>query len=402
MSVFGNIDGNRRGFEAGSPRKLKPVEDSVCLEEAMGGGLARASVEGSRVADESSAASAQTTIVCAIERGRLERQTLLMLEMLRRWGGPLGQSRVLAVLPRRDRRLSAKTLASLDDLGVELLDGSPLNRLPWYNWYGKVVAALVAEKAATTPVIIWLDGDVLIFEPLVDLGLPGGDDFTARRSVVAPAMLGESSPHREFWDFATETVGMSRADIPWLPADGQAPSQSLGFNAGVYAFRRGLGFSEAYADCVLKLMRSRVSFGDGVFWLNEQVAVMLAMLRLRMRYRELPQAENHMVFGPNPSPSIASARLVHYSHMMYPPNWPAFMARVERERPEFHDWLRSRGPIHKPRVSWNPVHMARKIHRDVYSRWHAKRCARAAQARRARRAASPEAIAEGGETELRM
>ena len=64
------------------------------------------------------------TIVCCIENGRIERQTLLMLELLRRWGGPLGQSRVLAVMPRSGRRPSVETVSALETFDVELHDGS--------------------------------------------------------------------------------------------------------------------------------------------------------------------------------------------------------------------------------------------------------------------------------------
>jgi|GEM_PF-3596613 len=356
----------------------------------MGGGrLTQTNEERSPAADEIPATSDRATVVCCIERGYLEEQSLLMLETLRRWGGPLGQSRVLAVMPRRDRRLSAKTVAALESLGAELRDGSPLNRLPWYNWYGKVVAAQVAEREATTPVVIWLDSDVLIFGPLVELGLPRGDDFTAFRDSPA-AVLGNPSRRREYCEIAWETVGVDPKSPP-RPSDDLPLADALDFNAGVYAFRRGLGFSETYAEHTLRLMRERYSAGGNFsFWMNEQIATATAMLSLGMRFRELPFAENHMVFGPCVNTSFENARVVHYGKMMFPPNWPEFMKRVERERPEFHERLLARGPILRPRVSWNPGYMARKIHRGLRSRMFRKQCVNATEARRARRVAALE------------
>ena len=98
----------------------------------------------------------------------------------------------------------------------------------------------VAERLATTPVVVWLDSDVLIFEPLVELGLPYGDDFTARRESFAPAVQHESSPYVDQWKFYCKVVGMKWDEVPWIPADPPEPPQRMMFNAGVYAFRRGL------------------------------------------------------------------------------------------------------------------------------------------------------------------
>lgn len=292
----------------------------------------------------------EATIVCSIENGRLERQTLLMLELLRRWGGPLGRSRVLAVMPRSDRRPPAETIAALESFGVELHDGARWSRSPCCGWHSKVIAARVAERLATTPVIVWIDSDALIFGPLVELGLPFGDDFTARRESTAPAVLGETSPHVEHWKFFCKVVGMRWDDVPWLPADPPEPPQRLMFDAGVYAFRRGLGFAEAYADCTERLSRAGVAFGRGAYWNGEHHALMFAMLRLGLRWRELSRAENHMIFpgqidGDLAAPPCNDARLVQYGRSLNPQHRPRFLARLRWERPEHHAWLAVHGPL---------------------------------------------------------
>ncbi|MDG3007526.1 hypothetical protein [Paludisphaera mucosa] len=325
---------------------------------------------------------AQTTIVCCIERGRLEPETLLMLETLRKWGGPLGRSRVLAVMPRRDRRLRPETLKALEGLEVEVHDASRYNKMRWFNWYGKVAAALLAEREATTPVVTWLDSDALIFGPLVELGLPHGDDFAARRETLPPCVRDDSGPTVEFWRRACRVVGLDWDEVPWLPADGPSPPQRMYFNAGINAFRRGLGFAETYADCTLRLLRGRIADDSGSFWNSEQMSVTFAMLLRKMKCRELPRAENHMVFdchieGPQAAPSIADARLVHYGRSRNPDHWARFMERFRRERPEHYDWLRERGPLLAESGGRDPVHLARKIYRRLYTDVYAKQCRRA-------------------------
>ena len=323
----------------------------------------------------------QTTVVCCIEQGHLEQQTLLMIETLRRWGGPIGQSRVLAVIPRRGARLAPKTTAALEKFGVEVHDASRFNVLPWYNWYAKVAAAQLAEEVATTPVVVWLDSDALIFDPLIELGLPRGDDVTARRETLPPAVFDEDSSNIEFWKRACEVVGVHWDDVPWLEADGPDRPQRLMVNAGINAFRRGRGFSEAYADCTLRMMRSHVTSANGNFWHNEQNGLMLAVVKAKLRFRELPRSENHMVFdcqidGPEAAPTVADARLIHYSKSMYAPFWDRFISRIQRERPEHSEWLRQRGPNQKTKIPMTPGSLVRKVYRRMQTKSYLKECDR--------------------------
>ncbi|WP_165246552.1 hypothetical protein [Paludisphaera soli] len=328
--------------------------------------------------------SDRATIVFCIEAGRLESESLLMLESLRRWGGPIGQSRVLAVLPRRDRRLSPATLAGLESYGVELHDASRENEMTWYNWYNKVVAVRLADRLATTPVVIWLDSDVLVLRPLSELGLPNGAELAARREPVAPAIREPGSGTERFlgyWRRACDAVGVDWDAVPWLLADGPSPRQRIAFCAGVFAFRRGLGFSEVYADFTRRMIEAGVAYYDNVFWHNEQNAVMLAMVKLGLRFRELSRQEHHMLYqgmleGPGAAPLVPDARLVHYSRSRDPEHWPRFMARIRGELPEYHDWLLGHGPLVQVRFPRDPAFLARKAYRKVYTELLKRKCSR--------------------------
>jgi len=337
--------------------------------------------------------SDRATIVFCIEAGRLESESLLMLESLRRWGGPIGQSRTLAVLPRRDRRLAPETVAALESFGVELHDASRENEMAWYNWYNKVVAVRLADRVATTPVVIWLDCDALILRPLSELGLPDGAEFAARREWLAPAVHADGPQggrHEGYWLRACEAVGMDWESVPWLPADGPSPRQRATFNAGIFAFRRGLGFPQYYSEFTRRMIRAGVAYDGSKFWHNEQNAVVLSIIKLGLRFRELSRPEHHMLFqglldGPAAAPLVPDARLVHYSRSRDPEYWPRFMARIRVELPEYHDWLLERGPLVQARLFKNPAVAARKACRKVYTELLKRRCARVSAAWDARR-----------------
>lgn len=79
--------------------------------------------------------SPDLTLVCCIEHGRLESQTLLMIRSLRAFGMELAQLPVIAVVGRIGAPLSADTVQELKKLRVQLVY-SPHheNPFPWFNY----------------------------------------------------------------------------------------------------------------------------------------------------------------------------------------------------------------------------------------------------------------------------
>jgi hypothetical protein len=106
--------------------------------------------------------SSQITFVSCIEHGRLEDETVLMLETLRPNGGELANARALVVEGRRGAPLANSTKKTLSRLNAELIYDRTINPAPWFNYSNKLVACTLAQRLATTPLVAWLDSDVLI------------------------------------------------------------------------------------------------------------------------------------------------------------------------------------------------------------------------------------------------
>lgn len=325
------------------------------------------------------------TIVFCIEAGWLEAEALLMVKSLRKWGGRLGESRVLAVAPRKGTGPSRKSVAALEDLQVEVVDGSAFNRRPWYNYNGKIAAVLAAEEIAETPVIVWLDSDVVFLSPPEGLGLYPGEEFAARREMLPPNESEEDGPFAQTMRWSCDAVGVSWWDIPYLPASDTFRAQRMHLNSGVYAFRSGTGFATTYASHVGALIERGVALQGGNYYFNDQSALMLTAVGRRLRFRELSMVDHHMVFPAQidlaGSPSIEDSHLIHYSSSMSPANWPRLMERFRRERPEHYEWLHEHGPIDRKSPPATPSLLAHKVARRLRGEMHRWKCLRAESAR---------------------
>ncbi|MDZ3990952.1 hypothetical protein [Pseudomonas sp. Teo4] len=287
------------------------------------------------------------TFVCCVEYGRLEQQTLLMIESLRTFGGDLSSSRLLAVKGRRGPALMPSTLRAFDRLNVEFVEAKEgENPHPWLNYTNKVVAVKTAERMANTDTVAWLDSDIFVLGGMSHLLLNDNEDFTARREWLPPAMFKSDAHFEPYWRDVCQLLGTSLKDMPWLATDGRREEQLAYFNSGLFSWRRGSGFADAYQSAFSTLLRSKLATPEGQFFTADQVVLSPIITRLGLRWRELGPDEHNMVFqglitGPAAAPSMSKSSVVHYSRSMEHPYREAFMQRLVAERQEFANWLKS-------------------------------------------------------------
>ncbi|HEY0144313.1 MAG TPA: hypothetical protein VGF48_25735 [Thermoanaerobaculia bacterium] len=115
--------------------------------------------------------------VACVERGELERKTILLCRTIRRFypGAP-----ILTFQPRLGTIISAETLATLRDLGVQH-STAPLNTdFAHYAIGNKIFASARAEEIAREEVLVFLDSDTVFVNPPRELHLRDGIDAAAR------------------------------------------------------------------------------------------------------------------------------------------------------------------------------------------------------------------------------
>jgi hypothetical protein len=285
------------------------------------------------------------TIVCCIEAGPLEQQTLLMIRSLRHFGGELADVPVIAVVGRRGPELQSATRRNLDQLGATLeyaQHGD--NPAPWFPYGNKAAAVAVGQRYATTEIVAWLDSDILVAQQPSGLLLPEGCDFAGRSEFLPPAIMPDDPANVGYWSAVCRLFGLDLAAIPWVDRGDCRPPQKMFFNSGVFAWRRSSKFAAAYGDAFSRLLRSRLAQRNGDFHFIDQVILTPVVLGQGLPWHHLSGDEHFMIFqgfidGPDAAPVMSSAELIHYSRSLHEPFRERFMARLREEVPYLHRWL---------------------------------------------------------------
>lgn len=282
----------------------------------------------------------QLTFVCALESGRLEEETLLMVQSLRAFGGRLRDAPVMAVIGRCGPSLRPDIVAGLRALDVEIVRADLRdNRYPWFGYSNKIMAVRTADRRATTPVVTWLDSDILVAAEPSGLLLADDEDFAARTEPLNAAVTATDRRNENYWIALCQLLGVDYATLPWLPVEGE--KRLAYYNSGVFSWRRNSGFGAAYVDAFWRLLDSRLAQPNGAFFSADQVILSPVVTGLQLRWRHLPQRDHHMLFPPllAQGPSIAGSAVLHYSRSMGGEHLPVMLDRIAREHPTLAEWL---------------------------------------------------------------
>ncbi len=284
------------------------------------------------------------SIICAIEAGRLETQTILMLNTLKRFGGALSSARVIAFQGRQGPRISAATEQVLKDLGVEYVVSTQDNRAPWFNYTNKIAAVEYAQKTFTTPWRMWLDSDIVFLsEPsFVKMLKPYDCDFLARFEYTAPAEHAGETVHAEYWRQIARICSVDLAATPYEQLDLPATSMKPYFNSGFMVWNANTDFAETYAKNFYRILAARVTPKTTGPWFADQVALTPTIAALRLRHRMMTSEDHLMLFAYHLADRafldrLPSASAVHYSKSRDPASRQDFDALVVAQVPQMQE-----------------------------------------------------------------
>jgi len=291
------------------------------------------------------------TVVCCIEAGRLEEQTVLMVESLRAFGGAFSNVPVLAVIGRRGPPLRAKTRRELDRLGVRVVHANPQNNpATWLNYANKVAAVVTADELAETAQIAWFDSDMFVLKEPSGILLDEGWDLAAQCHHLPPAVVEGDETNVPYWTRVCELFGLSYSDVPWTRAADHLPLQKLNFTSGLFTWRRGSIFAASYASAVRRLLDARIAQAAGEFFTADQVVLTPIVVEAGLRWKPLTIADHSIVLGTflrdggADIPPLAEARVLHYSNSFAPPYKAMMDERLQTEVPAFWGWLQTHQP----------------------------------------------------------
>jgi hypothetical protein len=294
------------------------------------------------------AAAPDLSIVCCIEAGRLEEQTVLMVRSLRTFGGAFADVPVIAVIGRIGPALRDRTQRELGQLGVRIVRAkASANPAKWLNYANKVAAVLTADQIAQTGQVAWFDSDMFVLQEPSEILLRGDEDLAAQCHHLPPAVLEGDDTHISYWSKVCALFGVDFDRVPWTRAADNLPQQKLNFTSGLFTWRRGSRFAPAYFEAVQRLIRARIAQATGEFFTFDQVVLTPLIVANRFKWKRLAVRDHSIVLGPFLEsksahvPNLSDARILHYSNSFTPAYRALMEQRLTREVPAFAAWLQA-------------------------------------------------------------
>jgi hypothetical protein len=308
--------------------------------------------------------------VACVESGPLEAQTVRLAESIRRFGGSLADSEILAVTARFGPPLARTTRRRFRELGVrhERVPSHP--SYAWYHYLNKPLALAAAERLTEATQITWLDSDIVCLGEPEGLVLGPDLDFVAcAPDVGIVGTTGPDSPNEAGWRRLCDLVGVDIEALPWVVTDVEQERIRLYFNSGVFSYRRGTGFSDRYLAMCLKVLDGHFGFRENGEHYTDRLVLGLTMLEAGLRWRQLAHTHNFAVASFLPLPSdedLGQARILHYHDGMGPHFYATLLERLEATHPDVHGWLASEQPLTDPAPRpWRLVRQGLRVARGV-------------------------------------
>ena len=319
-----------------------------------------------------------TTFYTCIESGRLEPEVVLMAQTLRAFGGRFAECPVLAIQPRSGPPIARATQRALEQLQVRVLRQPAPHRFDWLGFTCKPMAAVIADTAATTRYIAWLDGDVLVAAEPAALEAPVHEyvDVLGCVEELGPVSSGPGDRFEPFWAALAQGDGLHVDDLPLVRHGPSGRALRLHLNSGVFRFRRGGGFAQRYLELFERLLALRVvPRDDPSIFLHEQIIFSVAAATWRGRFGLLDPLYNfhaepmyEALYDPD---HYRRAVLLHWHGSLRMPGFDrVFRARLREQLPDLASLVESRLPLATPAA------LLPRLQRAALRRWRQRREAR--------------------------
>jgi hypothetical protein len=294
------------------------------------------------------------TIVTVIEAGPMERQVCILAESLRRWGGRLSTTPLIAIKARHGPPIGRKTRRLLERFGVHYRRIYRDDRFMWFDWLNKTSA--VRYVADNYPgVVIWLDCDILILseptELLFDLS-PNDPNSLQFAACASDKNIGSARDNDEFAPYfrsACDALGIDFSSLPFVLTEKERIPVRAYWNAGVYAFSADSGLAHLHHEFTLTLLRKGIGSREARLLMSDQVALSLAVHALKLTRKNLPLRYNFHIQPDNPDFRLTAAdrdvKLLHYHGCLWRPYFEKTCAALKLNYADTAEFLRGDGPL---------------------------------------------------------
>lgn len=283
-------------------------------------------------------------IICT-EPGRLEGQSLLLAESIRKFCGNLKDTPIYSFHPRVGEPISIQTRTAFAALGV-VHHQIPINT-DFHDYYlaNKPLVCAYAEKNIDAEILVFLDSDKCFFSEPKEFLLPPGYNIALRPEYgKSIGSNGVKDRQEDYWQRLYEAVGVRQEIFVTTPIGNK---KIRGYwNSGTVVVRRIAGIFSAWKDNFVKVMSMKIYPRQGNYF-TEQAVLSATVCALESNILNLSFSYSYPL--PLHNKLVKNAQIdnfdkfvsIHYFNMFFYQDWEKKLDNLRQLNKNSHkyQWL---------------------------------------------------------------
>ncbi len=272
-------------------------------------------------------------IICT-EPGRLEAQSLMLAESIRKFCGELKDTPIYSFHPRVGEPISKQTQKAFEALQVNHQQ-VPINQ-EFHEYYlaNKPLACAYAEQNIDAEILVFLDSDKCFFSAPKEFLLPVNCNVRLRPEYgQGIGSTGFRDSQEWYWQKLYEVLGVKREVFVETPI-GKKRIRAY-WNSGLVVVRRSAGIFTAWKENFEKVMRLDITPPQGIYFV-EQSVLSVTLCALEENVEHLPANYSY----PLPLHNRLSTELqikhwndiisIHYFNLFFYNDWNTQIKKLKK------------------------------------------------------------------------
>ncbi|BAT53357.1 unknown protein [Nostoc sp. NIES-3756] len=208
-------------------------------------------------------------VICT-EPGRLEGQSLMLAESIRKFCGNLKDTPIYSFHPRVGEPISKQTQEAFTALDV-IHQQIPINT-EFHEYYlaNKPLVCAYAEQNIDAEILVFLDSDKCFFAEPTEFSLPAGCNVRMRPEYgQGIGSTGSQDSQEWYWQTLYEVLGVKRELFVNTPI-GNKKIRAY-WNSGLIAVRRSAGIFTAWKQNFERVMHLDITPPQGIYFVEQSV-----------------------------------------------------------------------------------------------------------------------------------
>ncbi|MBF2066312.1 MAG: hypothetical protein IGS39_18120 [Calothrix sp. C42_A2020_038] len=283
-------------------------------------------------------------LICT-EPGRLEKQSLLLAESIRQFGGNLKDTPIYSFHPRQGEPISSKTIKELESLAVhhqQIILNTDYFSYPYAN---KPLVCDYAEQNIDADILVFLDSDQCFFNEPKELLLPSNFNIGLRPEYgKSIGSTGSGDTFEDYWLKLYDVFDV-KEEIFVKPAIGNTKIRGY-WNSGMVSARRSAGIFTAWKDNFMKLMKLNITPPQASYFIDQIVLSITICSRAEKVFHfsspySYPFPLHNRLSEKYKLNSFDEIVSIHYFNMFYYNNWNISLNKIKilKNKSEKYKWL---------------------------------------------------------------